>query len=173
MDARPRRALKAPIGVRMARVGGPAVVAGALITSVAVAAWPTSPVEAMPAIPATVTVTPNVAPAGEMAIGAESVRAAQADRADRGHLPGPAPDGIGVTKGERAVDVLLRETRGAFEVELGELDGADLAGADQRALLEGGQVVEWGHDPTVVRRGFRRTSRLRRPRPRGRTRPTC
>jgi NAD(P)H-dependent FMN reductase len=33
---------------------------------------------------------------------------------------------------------------------LGELDGADLAGADQGALLEGGQVVEFGHDPTLV-----------------------
>lgn len=40
MRVQPRRALKAPVGDRAARVAGPAVVAGALITTVALSAWP-------------------------------------------------------------------------------------------------------------------------------------
>jgi hypothetical protein len=74
--ARPRRALKAPIGVRLVRVGGPAVAAGALITTVAVSAWPTSVLVAGSGVsPSVVTVTPSLAPSGGVAIGAESLRA--------------------------------------------------------------------------------------------------
>ena len=42
MPVRPRRAMPAPIAVRVARVAGPAVAAGALISTVAVTAWPSS-----------------------------------------------------------------------------------------------------------------------------------
>ena len=80
MRARPRRALQAPIGVRVARVVGPAVAAGALITTVAVTAWPSSSLEA---VPSGLTVTPSLAATDSPSIGAESLRAARTDRADR------------------------------------------------------------------------------------------
>ena len=84
MRARPRRALQAPFGVRVARIAVPAVAAGALITTAAVTAWPSSALEASPAVaPSPVTVSPSVAASGSASIGAEHVRAAQADRAHR------------------------------------------------------------------------------------------
>ncbi|HEU5485424.1 MAG TPA: SH3 domain-containing protein [Microlunatus sp.] len=75
MRARPRRALQAPFGVRVARVAVPAVAAGAAITTVAVTAWPISSVEAAPA-----PVTSAASPSADAAV----QRAAQAQRADRG-----------------------------------------------------------------------------------------
>jgi hypothetical protein len=82
--ARPRRAQKAPIGVRVARVAGPAVAAGALITTVAVAAWPSSSLEAVPATsPSAFTGSSTAAPSPSASIAAEARRATKADRADR------------------------------------------------------------------------------------------
>lgn len=80
MRVRPRRALKTPIGARVARVAVPAVAAGALITTAAVTAWPSSSLEAMPS---GLTVTPAIPAAGGPTIGAEKLRAGQAERADR------------------------------------------------------------------------------------------
>lgn len=48
MRVQPRRALKAPIGDRAARVAGPAVVAGALITTAALSAWPNPSLASVP-----------------------------------------------------------------------------------------------------------------------------
>lgn len=42
MRARPRRAYQAPLGARIARIAAPVVAAGALVTTVAVTAWPSS-----------------------------------------------------------------------------------------------------------------------------------
>lgn len=84
MRARPRRALQSPLGVRVVRIAGPAVAAGALITTVAVTAWPSSALEAVPATAASPFVmSPSVAPSGSVSIGAEALRAATAERADR------------------------------------------------------------------------------------------
>ena len=41
---------------------------------------------------------------------------------------------------------------GAFEVVLRQLERRHLAAAHQVALLERGQVMEFGHDPTLARR---------------------
>ena len=87
LRARARRALPAPIAVRAARIAGPAIAAGALITTVAVTAWPSS-TSSLGAGPATVT-SPTVAPAsasaskGTIAASADAERAVQADRGTR------------------------------------------------------------------------------------------
>ena len=84
MRVRPRRALKSPIGVRVARIAGPAVAAGALITTVAVAAWPSSSLEAHPGTaPSAYTVPSSAAPSGAASISAEALRSGRAERADR------------------------------------------------------------------------------------------
>ena len=85
MRVRPRRAMPAPIAVRVARVAGPAVAAGALITTVAVTAWPSSTgaLQAVPldssasVVPAAVTPAPTPSPR------AEAARAAKAARGNR------------------------------------------------------------------------------------------
>ncbi len=82
MRVQPRRALKTPFGVRAARVAGPAVVAGALITTAAVSAWPNPslasvPVEDIPLASASPSAT---VPA------AESQRGDRAVRADRSRI---------------------------------------------------------------------------------------
>ncbi|MFT4163981.1 MAG: SH3 domain-containing protein [Microlunatus sp.] len=80
MRVQPRRALKEPVGDRTARVTGPVVVVGALITTVAFSAWPnpsqaTIPVHDIP----TVTASPSA-----VAIpGSEELRGDLAGRADR------------------------------------------------------------------------------------------
>lgn len=74
MRAKPRRALKTPHGVRVARVGAPVALAGALITTVAVTAWPD---------PSQASVPVADVPTSSAATGAETQRAAQAERADR------------------------------------------------------------------------------------------
>ena len=84
MRVRPRRALPAPIAVRVARVAGPAVAAGALITTVAVTAWPSS-TGALQAVPidSSASVVPSVmAPSSE----AEAARAAQVERGTRSEI---------------------------------------------------------------------------------------
>jgi hypothetical protein len=63
----------------VARVAVPAVAVGTAITTIAVAAWPTSSVEASPA-PVT---PPSSASSAPAPAGADARRAAQADRADR------------------------------------------------------------------------------------------
>jgi hypothetical protein len=77
---RPRRAMPAPIAARVARVAGPAVAAGALITTVAVTAWPSSAgsLQAVP-LDSSASVLPSAPAPGT----AESARAAQADRGTR------------------------------------------------------------------------------------------
>ena len=93
MRVRPRRAMPAPIAVRVARVAGPAVAAGALITTVSVTAWPTVAVTAWPssagslqAVPldSSASTVPSVpAPAATPSRGAEAARASKADRGTR------------------------------------------------------------------------------------------
>ncbi|HYI54263.1 MAG TPA: hypothetical protein VEX57_09860 [Microlunatus sp.] len=80
MRVRPRRAMPAPIAARVARVAGPAVAAGALITTVAVTAWPSSAgsLQAVP-LDSSASVLPSAPAPGT----AESARAAQADRGTR------------------------------------------------------------------------------------------
>jgi hypothetical protein len=77
---RPRRAMPAPIAARVARVAGPAVAAGALITTVAVTAWPSS-AGSLQAVP--LDSSASVLPAAPAPGTAESARAAQADRGTR------------------------------------------------------------------------------------------
>ena len=67
MRVRPRRAMPAPIAVRVARVAGPAVAAGALITTVAVTAWPSStgalqavPIDSLPSASPSILAPPSV-----------------------------------------------------------------------------------------------------------------
>ena len=82
MRVRPRRAMPAPIAVRVARVAGPALAAGALITTVAVTAWPSStgslqavPIDSVPSASPSV-VTPSSSTA-------DAARATKADRGTR------------------------------------------------------------------------------------------
>ena len=72
MRVQARRALKAPTGDRAARAAGPALVAGALITTVALSAWPNPSQASIPVrdIPTT-------------SLSAPTVRAAEAHRGDR------------------------------------------------------------------------------------------
>jgi len=78
---RPRRAMPAPIAVRVARVAGPAVAAGALITTVAVTAWPsTGALQAVP-LDSSASVVPSVLAPSSSA--AEAARATKADRGTR------------------------------------------------------------------------------------------
>jgi hypothetical protein len=79
---RPRRAVPAPIAVRVARVAGPAVAAGALITTVAVTAWPSS-VGSLQAVPldSSASVLPSVQAEPSSPVG--SARAARAERGTR------------------------------------------------------------------------------------------
>ncbi|HEY5788340.1 MAG TPA: SH3 domain-containing protein [Microlunatus sp.] len=79
MRVRPRRAMPAPIAVRVARVAGPAVAAGALITTVAVTAWPssTSALQAVP-IDSSSPASPSL-----LAPSLSADRARTADRANR------------------------------------------------------------------------------------------
>jgi hypothetical protein len=72
--SRPRRALKAPIGVRVARIAGPAVAAGALITTVAVTAWPS---------PGSLQALPATSPASESTASADDLRSTLAGRSNR------------------------------------------------------------------------------------------
>ena len=60
MRVRPRRALPAPIAVRLGRVAGPAVAVGALITTAAVTAWPSTSMQAVPLDAGIPTVTASV-----------------------------------------------------------------------------------------------------------------
>ena len=82
MRVRPRRAMPAPIAVRVARVAGPAVAAGALITTVAVTAWPSS-TGALQAVPldSSASVVPSVVAPSSSA--ADAARATKADRGTR------------------------------------------------------------------------------------------
>ena len=82
MRVRPRRAMPAPIAVRVARVAGPAVAAGALITTVAVTAWPSSTgsLQAVP-LDSSASVVPSVVAPSSSA--AEAARATKADRGTR------------------------------------------------------------------------------------------
>ena len=82
MRVRPRRAMPAPIAVRVARVAGPAVAAGALITTVAVTAWPSSTgsLQAVP-IDSSASAVPSVVTPSSSA--AEAARATKADRGTR------------------------------------------------------------------------------------------
>ena len=57
-------------------------------------------------------------------------------------------------RGERDERAHVVETMGAFEVVLGQLGGRHLTASHQVALLQRGQVVQLGHDPTVVRGGL-------------------
>jgi hypothetical protein len=79
---RPRRALPAPIAVRVARVAVPAVAVGALITTAAVTAWPSSAgsLQAVP-LDSSASVLPSVVAPSSSA--AEAARAARADRGTR------------------------------------------------------------------------------------------
>lgn len=99
--------MKPSIGVRVARVTGPAVVAGALITTVAVAAWPTSSLEAAPA---GLTVAPSDAPSGPASVGADEMRAARTDRAGRS-----AARPSLTAAGEKAILVELAQQQDAKE----------------------------------------------------------
>ncbi len=85
MRVRPRRAMPAPIAVRVARVAGPAVAAGALITTVAVTAWPSSTgaLQAVPLDSSASVVPAAVTPAATPSPGAEAARAAKAARGNR------------------------------------------------------------------------------------------
>ena len=78
MRVQARRALKAPTGDRAARVAGPVVVAGALITTVALSAWPNPSQASIPVrdIPTTSLPAPTVH-------AAEAHRGDRAVRADR------------------------------------------------------------------------------------------
>ena len=82
MRVRPRRAMPAPIAVRVARVAGPAVAAGALITTVAVTAWPSSTgsLQAVPIDSSASAVPSEVTPSSSAA---EAARATKADRGTR------------------------------------------------------------------------------------------
>ena len=82
MRVRPRRAMPAPIAVRVARVAGPAFAAGALITTVAVTAWPSSTgsLQAVP-IDSSASAVPSVVTPSSSA--AEAARATKADRGTR------------------------------------------------------------------------------------------
>lgn len=82
MRVRPRRALPAPIAVRVARVAVPAVAVGALITTAAVTAWPSSAgsLQAVP-LDSSASVLPSVVAPSSSA--AEAARAARADRGTR------------------------------------------------------------------------------------------
>ena len=59
----------------------------------------------------------------------------------------PVAGQVGRERDERADRV---ESVGAFEVVIGELERRHLAATHQLALLERGQVMEFGHDPTVA-----------------------
>ena len=81
MRVRPRRALPAPIAVRVARMVGPAVAAGALITTAAVTAWPSSTgLQAVP-LDSSASRVPSVLASSSSA--AEAARATKADRGTR------------------------------------------------------------------------------------------
>ncbi len=94
MRVRPRRAMPAPIAVRVARVAGPAVAAGALITTVAVTAWPSSTgsLQAVP-LDSSASVVPSVL--------APSSSAAEAARASQGRPRHPERDPSVVDRGRR------------------------------------------------------------------------
>ena len=85
MRVRPRRAMPAPIAVRVARVAGPAVAAGALITTVAVTAWPNSigSLQAVPIDSSASLLPAVVTPAASPSRRAEAARASKADRGTR------------------------------------------------------------------------------------------
>ena len=94
---RPRRPLQAPLGVRVVRIAAPAIAAGALITTVAVTAWPSSAgsVRAVRAGSAASAGSPRAAaPSGSASV--ESLRSTQAEQATaartaRRRRPPPPP----------------------------------------------------------------------------------
>ena len=130
MRVRPRRALPAPIAVRVARVAGPAVAAGALITTVAVTAWPSSTgsLQAVP-IDSSASVVPSV-----MAPSSSAAEAARAAKADRGTRSETRPSLTAADEKAAMVESALQQAAGpGREAKAAEAKAAKKAAAKKKA----------------------------------------
>ena len=125
MRVRPRRALPAPIAVRVARVAGPAVAAGALITTVAVTAWPST--GSLQAVPhdSSASVVPSV-----LAPSSSAAEAARASRADRGTRSETRPS---LTAADEKAVMVESAQQQAAEDEAAEAKAAKKAAAKKAA----------------------------------------
>jgi len=119
---RPRRAMQAPIAVRVARVAGPAV---ALITTVAVTAWPsTGALQAVP-LDSSASVVPSV-----LAPSSSAAEAARATRADRGTRSETRPS---LTAADEKAVMVESAQQQAAEDEAAEAKAAKKAAAKKAA----------------------------------------
>ncbi|GAA3700143.1 hypothetical protein GCM10022204_16040 [Microlunatus aurantiacus] len=113
MRVRPRRAKPAPTAVRVGRVAAPALAVGALITTAAVTAWPSTSLQAVPlddVRPSAVASAP--APANAAA------RAAQAARSNRSEVrpslsAGDEKAAMVESARERAIEIAADEAKAA------------------------------------------------------------
>ena len=125
MRVRPRRAMPAPIAVRVARVAGPAVAAGALITTVAVTAWPsTGSLQAVP-LDSSASVVPSV-----LAPSSSAAEAARATKADRGTRSETRPS---LTAADEKAVMVESAQQQAAEDEAAEVKAAKKAAAKKAA----------------------------------------
>ncbi len=126
MRVRPRRALPAPIAVRVARMAGPAVAAGALITTVAVTAWPSS-TGALQAVPidSSASVVPSI-----MAPSSSAAEAARAAKVERGTRSETRPS---LTAGEEKAAMVESAQQQAAKAEAADAKAAKKAAAKKAA----------------------------------------
>ena len=127
MRVRPRRAMPAPIAVRVARVAGPAVAAGALITTVAVTAWPSS-TGSLQAVP--IDSSASVLPSMVAAPSSSAADAARATRADRGTRSETRPS---LTASDEKAEMVESAKEQAAEDEAAEAKAAKKKAAAREA----------------------------------------
>ena len=117
MRVKPRRARQAPFGLRVVRVAGPVVVAGALVTTAAVSAWPDSSLASVP--------TGNESPSAAAKV--DGQRAAHVQRANRSQTRALLTEAD-----EKAVMIAAAYQKSAREAAK-EAAAAKKAAADRRA----------------------------------------
>ncbi|HEY5979650.1 MAG TPA: hypothetical protein VIT41_08440 [Microlunatus sp.] len=140
MRVRPRRAVPAPIAVRVARMAGPAVAVGALITTVAVTAWPAGSLQAVP-LDSSASVLPSAAPSS-------ATEAARTSKAERGTRSETRP---ALTAADEKAAMVASAQQEAAEDQAAEAKAAKKKAAKEAAAELADSVIGSRYTTAVVK----------------------